>query len=157
MNRDSSSLATQSSHGKRIIMDDREDDTRQIGALLTGIGGLCYVVSIIAFSRTGMLVSNIAFFAGVFIILGLNRTRRLLVGEKRITASALLVGGFIAIALDRRVSGLLAQLSGAFLLFGGFLPILLNKAKRLPVVGPYVRVALPAFVYQMNSHDESLT
>lgn len=142
-----------------VYTDDRRKmegaDSRQLGTFLTGAGSVLYLLSIICgFSRTGMLFSNVAFFAGILLILGVGRCKRLFFGEKHLVATVFIGIGVLLIMANKGFLGTICQSAGIFMLFGGFLPVLLSKLRRMPVIGQYMKFSLPGFVYKMKDDSE---
>lgn len=132
-------------------------DSRQLGTFLTGSGSVVYLLSILCgFSRTGMLISNVAFFAGILLILGVGRCQRLFLGEKHLVATVFIGFGAVLIIANKGFFGFICQGAGIFMLFGGFLPVLLSKLRRMPVIGQYMKFSLPGFVYKMKDSEETL-
>jgi hypothetical protein len=136
-------------------MSDSDGSGRQLGSLLTGIGSTVYLCSVFArFSRGVLATANILFFLGIFLILGAERSQRLLLRKAHAPATALFALGFVFILADRGRLGFLCDLIAAFLMFGGFLPVVVNRLRKLPYIGPYLRIALPGFLYGIG--EESL-
>jgi hypothetical protein len=135
-------------------MAEDESAVRQLGVFLTGIGSLLFVSSVLTrFSRGVLLTSNASFIAGVFCILGFRKACGLFFRPRHIPATIALATGIAFIALRRGPIGAVWQLIGAFLMFGGFLPVVFNRLRKVPVIGPYLRVPLPRFVYGMNAEE----
>jgi hypothetical protein len=135
-------------------MAEDETSVRQLGVFLTGIGSLLFVSSVFAgFGRGILLTSNVSFVVGVFCILGFQKACKLFFQPRHIPATLALAIGLAFIAFCHGFIGLVCQLIGAFLMFGGFLPIVFNRLRKVPVVGPYLRVPLPRFVYGMNAEE----
>jgi len=137
-------------------MSDPDASLRQVGVFLTGAGSLLFLSSVFAnFSRPVLLISNLLFVAGVACLLGIQKGLRLFFRRKHIPATIAIAAGLVCIVVNHGFVGMMVQLTGSFLMFGGFLPVIFARLRKLPVIGPRLRVALPQFVYDMNS-DEAL-
>jgi hypothetical protein len=137
-------------------MEEDEATNRQAGVFLTAVGGLWFLsAAFVGFKRWILISSNALFFTGIGLIIGTEKLERLFLAPKHLRASVCLVLGFLLILFNRGMLGWTIQILGAFLLFGGFLPVILKKFRRIPGIGDHVRVTLPKFVYDMNP-EESL-
>lgn len=128
-----------------------------MGTFLTEAGSVLYLLSVIfGFSRTGLLIANVAFFTGIFLILGSRKCQRLFLSEKHIISTAFIGFGVLLVILNKGVLGAICQFVGIFMLFGGFLPVLISKLRKMPVIGQYMKFSLPGFVYKMKDDSEEL-
>jgi hypothetical protein len=148
-------------NGTKSQMRELEDTSgdfslEQFGVVITGIGVVCFIVSTFArFSRFVLLLANILFFSGIVCTLGLMKSHNLFLSQKRIPATVMLGLGLVLILFNHGFLGLIAQLAGSFVLFGGFLPIIMKRARKIPGIGEYFRFALPGFMYSMNQENNT--
>jgi hypothetical protein len=73
--------------------------------------------------------------------------------NRHIPATVLFVIGFVLIAASFGGIGYLCDLIAEFLMFGWFLPVVVNRLRKLPYVGQYLRVSLPRFVSKMRGEE----
>jgi hypothetical protein len=128
-----------------------DDNFKNLGTLLTVAGGLSFLSAIFSgFNRRITIAANLLFFAGVYLVLGAVKFAKFLSQPHRITGSVVFLFGFLLILTNRlifRFIGGLLELFGILLLFGGFLPRLMNILQKVPYIGQYFRFALPRWLY----------
>jgi hypothetical protein len=115
------------------------------GAIMTGLGFLFMLVSMLLFFDRGLLViANILILAGVTLILGVKHTLMFFNPFGKNRAYEKMLGiilfflGFLMLLFKRGwvVVAFVLELIGLFQMFGSFLPQVLNGLRMLPVVGP---------------------
>lgn len=132
-------------------MDEGEENYKNLGTLLSIAGTLSFVSSVLSgCNRRMLLASNFLIFVGVFLILGTQKFIKFFSSKKRIPGTILTVFGLLLIIIKKNVWGGLIQIVGVLILFGGFLPKLMNILQKIPYIGKYFRFALPSFFYQTN-------
>ncbi|CAF0996243.1 unnamed protein product [Adineta ricciae] len=93
-------------------------DFQKIGLGLSIFGvGFIFLGMIMLFDKGLLAVGNILFLAGL------------------IKATALFFGGIAIVLLGWPLIGMIVEVYGFFLLFGGFIPIAINFLRRLPIIG----------------------
>ena len=78
---------------------------------------------------------QILFLAGLSIIIGFERTFRFFFQRYKLKSTALFFGGILLVLIGWPVVGMIIEFYGFFLLFGGFIPIVINFLRRLPIIG----------------------
>lgn len=131
-----------------------ETDYKSLGTLLTVAGGLSFISSIFSgFNRRMTIVSNVLFFLGVFLVLGIKKFISFITNKKRMLGTIIYSIGFLLILFGRNGWGGFLQIFGLLAMFGGFIPKLLNKMQKLPYIGKYFRFALPSFLYDISNEE----
>ncbi|CAF3663291.1 unnamed protein product [Rotaria sp. Silwood1] len=111
-------------------------DLQKIGLGLTIFGvGFIFLGMIFLFDKGLLAVGNILFLGGLCMIIGLERTVRFFFQSFKIKATALFFGGILLVLIGWPLTGIIIEFYGFFLLFGGFLPIVINFLRRLPIIG----------------------
>jgi hypothetical protein len=136
-------------------MSGNEEGYRNLGTLLTIAGGLSFFSAILSgFNRRMTVASNLLIFAGVALVLGPQKFIQFLSNSKRIAGTLTFILGFVLVVFNRRFFGAICELIGIFILFGGFVPRILNVLQRMPYIGKYFRFALPSFFYRNVDEEE---
>ena len=132
-------------------MQDNETRFKNMGTLFTIAGGMSFLSSIFSgFKTRTLIVSDLLFFVGVFLILGPTKFLQFVISKKRMYGSITIFIGIVLVLFKRNVFGGIIQLLGIFLMFGGFLPKLITVLRNTPVIGKYFRFALPSWLYRNN-------
>ena len=79
---------------------------------------------------------------GLVVLIGPKNTLVFFAKKNRIQGSACYFAGFLLIIIGWflfTTIGFLLQMYGLFMLFGSFMPTMLNYAQTLPTIGPFVR------------------
>lgn len=132
-----------------------ENSLSGLGTLLTIAGFLSFISGLFTgCTRKTMIISNLLFFIGVYIILGMQKFISFVTNKKRIPGTVIFSIGLLLIIFGRNYIGTLAEIIGIFLMFNGFLPRVMTFLRRLPYVGKYFRkIHLPAWMYD---NDDTL-
>lgn len=101
------------------------------------IGGL-----ILFFDRAMLAMGNILFLIGLTIIIGPQKTLLFFARRQKLKGTAAFAGGITLILLRWPLIGFLVELYGIFVLFGDFLGTIMGFARNVPVVGPWIGVAV---------------
>ncbi|CAF3781585.1 unnamed protein product [Rotaria sordida] len=111
-------------------------DFQKIGLGLSIFGvGFIFFGMILLFDKGLLAVGNILFLAGLSMIIGFERTFRFFFQRTKIKATFLFFGGITVVLIGWPLIGMIFELYGFFLLFGGFIPIAINFLRRLPIIG----------------------
>jgi hypothetical protein len=89
-------------------------------------------------------MGNILFVGGIFTLLGLPKTVSLFIHRKNKLSSVAFCAGILLVFIGWVYLGLILELVGAFSIFGPFISLVLAFAKRLPVIGPFLRLPVIA-------------
>ncbi|CAF0857450.1 unnamed protein product [Adineta ricciae] len=112
------------------------DHHLEIGLGLTIFGvGIIFLGMVFLFDKGLLAVGNILFLAGLSLIIGFERTFRFFFQRYKLKSTALFFGGILLVLIGWPVIGMLIECYGFFLLFGGFIPIVINFLRRLPIIG----------------------
>ena len=68
-------------------------------------------------------------------IIGFERTFRFFFQRYKLKSTALFFGGILLVLIGWPIIGMIIEFYGFFLLFGGFIPIVINFLRRLPIIG----------------------
>ncbi len=67
-------------------------------------------------------------------IIGFERTFRFFFQRYKLKSTALFFGGILLVLIGWPLIGMIIEFYGFFLLFGGFIPIVINFLRRLPII-----------------------
>lgn len=94
------------------------------------------------FDRAMLAMGNILFLIGLTIIIGPQKTLLFFARRQKLKGTAAFFGGLLLILLRWPFIGFCVELYGIFILFGDFLGTIAGFARNIPVVGPWVGVAV---------------
>ncbi|KAJ1728389.1 Golgi Transport [Coemansia biformis] len=115
-----------------------------LGLLLTGLG-------VVLFFDAGLIaVGNIAFLAGISMIIGVQKTVVFFTRRDKLRGSVAFFAGFLLVLVKWPIIGILVEAFGFLNLFGDFFPVVVSFLRSLPVVGrvlslPGIRQAVDRF------------
>jgi hypothetical protein len=89
-----------------------------------------------------LAMGNILFLIGLTIIIGPQKTLLFFARRQKLKGTAAFWGGIILILMRWPLIGFLVELYGIFILFGDFLGTIAGFARNVPVVGPYIGLAV---------------
>ncbi|CAF4707405.1 unnamed protein product [Rotaria socialis] len=113
---------------------DTDHDEIGLGLSIFGVGFI-FLGMIFLFDKGLLAVGNILFLAGLSMIIGFERTLRFFFQRNKIKATLLFFGGISIVLFGYPLVGMIFEIYGFFLLFGGFIPIAINFLRRLPIIG----------------------
>ena len=87
-------------------------------------------------------MGNILFILGLPLIIGPSKTLIFFARRQKWRGTAAFTGGILLILLRWPLIGFLVELYGIFVLFGDFLGTIGGVLRNVPVVGPYVGMAM---------------
>lgn len=112
------------------------DNTRQLGAILTGLGAMFFFVGILLFFDSGLIaMSNILFIVGVVLVIGVGRVSGFFFQRQRLRGTICFALGVTMVFMKWTFSGIVVEAFGFINLFGDFFPLLLASARKIPILG----------------------
>ncbi|KAK5998398.1 Protein transport protein GOT1 [Cladobotryum mycophilum] len=118
-------------------------DSQKIGVVFCSGGGLFLIGGVMLFFDRAMLaMGNILFLIGLTIIIGPQKTMLFFARKQKAKGTAAFFAGLTLILLRWTFIGFLVETYGIVILFGDFLGTIASFARSLPVVGPYVGLAV---------------
>jgi hypothetical protein len=89
-----------------------------------------------------LAMGNILFLIGLTIIIGPAKTLLFFARRQKLKGTAAFAAGILLILLRWPLIGFLVELYGIFILFGDFLGTIASFMRNIPVVGPYIGLAV---------------
>ncbi|CAN8102327.1 unnamed protein product [Discula destructiva] len=118
-------------------------DTQKIGVAFCSGGGFFLIGGVLLFFDRAMLaMGNILFLIGLTVIIGPAKTLLFFARKQKLKGTAAFFGGLLLILLRWPLIGFLVELYGIMVLFGDFLGTIGAFARNVPVVGPYIGMAI---------------
>ncbi|KZS13682.1 vesicle transport protein GOT1B [Daphnia magna] len=130
-------------------------DTQKIGAGLAGMGVAFIFLGILLFFDKGLLaIGNLLFLSGLAFIIGMKKTIFFFFQRSKIKASSFFFLGIVIVFLGWPIIGMIAELYGFVLLFGGFLPNVVYYIRRLPGLNIVLNLpVISTIVDKLESQD----
>ncbi|KAF4126816.1 Got1/Sft2-like family [Geosmithia morbida] len=118
-------------------------DTQKVGVVFCSGGGFFLIGGVMLFFDRAMLaMGNILFLIGLTIIIGPQKTLLFFARKQKAKGTAAFFSGLILILMRWTFIGFFVEAYGIVVLFGDFLGTIAGFARSLPVVGPYVGMAV---------------
>ncbi|KAH0433590.1 Got1-like family protein [Colletotrichum camelliae] len=118
-------------------------DSQKIGVIFCSGGGFFLIGGVMLFFDRAMLaMGNILFLIGLTIIIGPQKTLLFFARKQKAKGTAAFFGGLALILLRWPLIGFCVELYGIMVLFGDFLGTIAAFARSIPVIGPYIGVAV---------------
>ncbi|CAI4210586.1 unnamed protein product [Parascedosporium putredinis] len=111
--------------------------------LTVDVGGFFLIGGVMLFFDRAMLaMGNILFLIGLTIIIGPQKTLLFFARKQKLKGTAAFFGGLGLILMRWTLIGFFVELYGIMVLFGDFLGTIAGFARNIPVIGPYVGLAV---------------
>lgn len=118
-------------------------DSQKIGVAFCSGGGFFLIFGVMLFFDRAMLaMGNILFLIGLTIIIGPQKTLMFFARKQKAKGTAAFFAGLLLILMRWPLIGFCVELYGILVLFGDFLGTIAGFARNVPVVGPYIGVAI---------------
>ncbi|KAK3352992.1 Got1-like family protein [Lasiosphaeria hispida] len=118
-------------------------DTQKVGVAFCTGGGFFLIGGVVLFFDRAMLaMGNILFLIGLTIIIGPAKTLLFFARKQKAKGTAAFFAGLTLILFKWPLIGFLVELYGIMVLFGDFLGTIAGFARNVPVVGPYIGLAI---------------
>lgn len=118
-------------------------DSQKIGVAFCSGGGFFLIGGVMMFFDRAMLaMGNILFLLGLTLVIGLQKTAVFFARRQKLKGTGAFAAGILLILLRWPLTGFLIELYGIFVLFGDFFSTIGGFAGNIPVVGPYLQLAL---------------
>ncbi|KAK0619797.1 Got1 family protein [Immersiella caudata] len=118
-------------------------DSQKIGVAFCSGGGFFLIGGVMLFFDRAMLaMGNILFLIGLTIIIGPQKTMVFFARKQKLKGTAAFFGGLTLILMRWTFIGFLVELYGIMVLFGDFLGTIAGFARNVPIVGPYIGIAI---------------
>lgn len=85
---------------------------------------------------------QILFLIGLTLIIGIQKTFIFFARRQKLKGTAAFMAGILLILIRWPLTGFLVELYGIFVLFGDFFATIASFAGNIPIVGPYIQMAL---------------
>lgn len=128
------------------------NDTTKIGIGLTGFGAFfLFLGMIFFFDRVLLAFGNLLFISGLSFLIGLQRTFSFFFQKHKIKSSGFFFFGIFIVLLGFPLIGMILEAYGFFLLFSGFLPVVISFLRRIPVLGGILNIPVVSkFIEKME-------
>jgi hypothetical protein len=91
---------------------------------------------------TQLIPPQILFLIGLTLIIGIQKTFIFFARRQKLKGTAAFMAGILLILIRWPLTGFLVELYGIFVLFGDFFATIASFAGNIPIVGPYIQMAL---------------
>lgn len=130
-------------------------DLQKIGLGLVGFGSCFLVLGMFLFlDRVLLGLGNILFLAGLCLLIGMGRTMAFFWqpgNPVKMKGTAAFFGGIFIVLFGWPMIGMIVEFYGFFVLFSGFLPVVISFIRRIPVLGNILN--LPFIRYFTQKYD----
>merc|ERR1712113_653675 len=127
-------------------------DLQKIGLGLVGFGSLFLTIGIFMFlDRVLLALGNILFLTGLCLLIGVGRTLNFFWqphNPQKMKGTLAFFGGIMIVLIGWPLIGMLVEFYGFFVLFSGFLPVIISFVRRIPVIGSLLNLPLISSVVQ---------
>ncbi|EFX02879.1 got1 family protein [Grosmannia clavigera kw1407] len=118
-------------------------DTQKVGVAFCTGGGFFLIGGVMLFFDRSMLaMGNILFLIGLTIIIGPQKTLVFFARKQKAKGTGAFFLGLLMILMRWPLIGFFVELYGIVILFGDFFGTIAAFARNVPVVGPYIGMAV---------------
>jgi hypothetical protein len=111
-------------------------------AFCSGGGLFLFAGILMFFDRSMLAMGNILFLIGLTLIIGPQKTFVFFARRNKLKGTAAFLSGILLILLRWPLTGFLVETYGIVVLFGDFFATIASFTGNIPVVGPYIQMAL---------------
>ena len=118
-------------------------DNMKVGILMTGLGVLFLLLGVVLLFDSGLLaIGNVLFLTGIALIIGVRECGKFFspFRKGRTRGVVCFFLGVLLVLLRWPVVGMAVELIGFVEMFGKVLPMVVDTLRRLPVIGPCLRL-----------------
>jgi len=127
-------------------------DLQKIGLGLVGFGSLFLTIGVFLFlDKVLLALGNILFLCGLCLLIGVGRTLNFFWQPHnpiKMKGTLAFFGGIVIVMIGWPLIGMLVEFYGFFVLFSGFLPVIISFVRRIPVIGSLLNLPLISSVVQ---------
>lgn len=103
------------------------------GGVLIG-GGVFFILGIFTMNSEFMVTANILIIIGLNIVMNVKKFFQFLIQKDKIKGTVAFFAGIVLVFLKYAIFGIIAELVGAYWLFGGFIPMLFSLLSKVPIL-----------------------
>ncbi|ORY47432.1 Got1-like protein [Rhizoclosmatium globosum] len=101
---------------------------------------------------SGLLaIGNIMFLAGLFLLIGIQKTYAFFARPQKLRGTLCFFGGILLVFVRWPVVGMGVEVFGFVNLFGDFFPVVVSFMRKLPIIGPILNTPGVSKVVDMIS------
>ncbi|KAJ3281760.1 Golgi Transport [Rhizoclosmatium sp. JEL0117] len=127
-------------------------DTQKIGVGLTVFGLFFMLLGVLMLFDSGLLaIGNIMFLAGLFLLIGIQKTYAFFARPQKLRGTLCFFGGILLVFVRWPVVGMGVEVFGFVNLFGDFFPVVVSFMRKLPIIGPILNTPGVSKVVDMIS------
>jgi hypothetical protein len=97
--------------------------------------------------------TQILFLIGLTLIIGVQKTFVFFARKQKLKGTAAFMAGILLILMRWPLIGFCVETYGIFVLFGDFFATIASFAGNIPIVGPYIQMALRRISYQTRNAE----
>jgi len=131
-------------------------DTQKIGVGLAGMGIAFIFLGILLLFDKGLLaIGNLLFLSGLGFLIGMEKTFFFFFQRHKIKGTTFFFVGIATVFLGWPLIGMILELYGSVLLFGGFIPVAINFLRRLPGLNIILNLpGISSVIDKLEGRDE---
>ena len=115
------------------------NEFQAIGCGILGFGTVFFILGVFTLlNRQFLVTSNVLILIGVNLIFGVKEFFHFVVQKNKLTGSVAFFLGIALVFAKLPLPGIIAELVGAYWLFGGFIQLLLSIVVKIPFIGALI-------------------